>query len=184
MAMVVAAGCTTSLPPMPGEYLGCYHFTGSLVVDAPSGPTTTCLLDGGLLFWPSTADFFAQMSWVPDAGVVYWMVINAPIVDGGFVGPEITATSVSPAQVSSCACVGEVSETVTLVQTLGDSGVAPPAITVPALYWNGLIQDVLTPRNNLASFGIDGGACVPDAGPGCGLDCVLVYSVSGVPGLP
>jgi hypothetical protein len=180
------AGCTnTSLPPMPGEYLGSYHFIGSMVVDAPSGPSTNCLLDGGLLYWPSTVDFFAQMSWVPDAGIFYWMIQNGPLVDGGFSGAEMTATTFSPAQVSSCACVGEVAETVTLLETYGDAGLPPSEITEPALYWSGLIQDVLTPDNELTTYVFDGGvSCSADAGPGCGLNCTLVYAVSGSPGLP
>jgi hypothetical protein len=181
----LGAGCTTSLPPMPGEYLGSYHFTGALVVDALSGPTTNCLLDGGLLFWPSTVDFFAQMSWSPDAGVIYWMIQNGPLVDGGISGGEMTATTLSPAQVSSCACVGEVAETVSLVEGFGDAGFTPSELIVPALYWNGLIQDDLTPTDELASFVFDGGiSCEADAGPGCGLNCTLVYAVSGAPGLP
>jgi hypothetical protein len=183
-ALIALARCTNSLPPMPGEYLGSYHFTGSLVVDAPSGPTTNCLLDGGLLFWPSTVDFFAQMSWSPDAGVIYWMIQNGPLVDGGIMGDQITATTLSPAQVSSCGCVGEVAETVTLLETWGD-GTSPSEITSPALYWNGLIQDLLTPTNELTQIVFDGGlSCEPDAGPGCGLNCQLVYTVSGYPGLP
>jgi hypothetical protein len=186
LAALIVTGCTpTSLPPMPGEYLGSYHFNGYLVVDAPSGPTTNCLLDGGLLFWPSTVDFFAQMSWLPDAGVIFWMIQNGPLIDGGFSGAEITATTVSPAQVSSCACVGEVAETVTLLESYGDGGGSPPDLTAPALYWNGLIQDLLTPTNELTTIVFDGGlSCNADAGPGCGLDCELVYAVSGYPGLP
>ena len=144
--------------------------SASLVVDAPVGPTTNCLLDGGLLFWPSTVDFFAQMSWSPDSGVIYWMIQNGPLVDGGISGAEMTATTLSPAQVSSCACVGEVAETVALVEGFGDAGGTPLDLTVPALYWNGLIQDVLTPTNELTSFVFDGGlSCDADAGPGCGL---------------
>jgi hypothetical protein len=186
LAVTLLASCTNnSLPPMPGEYLGSYHFTGSLVVDATSGPTTTCLLDGGLLFWPSSVDFFAQVSWSPDAGVVYWMLQNGPTIDGGISGSEITATTISPAQVSSCACVGQVAETVSLLQVFGDAGGSPTVLDPPVLYWAGLIEDVLTPTYQLTSFVFDGGVnCDPDAGPGCGLDCVLVYAVYGYPGLP
>jgi hypothetical protein len=177
--LLLLASCTTSsLPPLPGEYLGSYHFQGNLVVDASAGPTTNCLLDGGLLFWPSIANFYAQMSWVPDAGVIFWQIQNGPLIKGTFSGPAVSATTLSPAQVSNCGCVGEVTEIVSLVEVYDDAGTTPPVVTPPALYWAGLIQDELAPNPNLPPV------CEPDAGPGCGLNCQLVYSVLGVPGLP
>jgi len=98
LILLLVACTTSSLPPLPGEYLGSYRFQGSLVVDAPAGPTTNCLLDGGLLFWPSTANFYAQMSWLPDAGVVFWQIQNGPLIKGTFSGAAMSATTLPSAR--------------------------------------------------------------------------------------
>jgi hypothetical protein len=168
------------LAPMPGEYLGSFVFTGTLVVDAPAGPTTNCLLDGGLLFWPSVANFYAQVSWLPDAGVVFWQIQNGPLRPGTVAGREISVSTLAPAQVSSCGCLGEVTELVSLVAPVVDAGTSTDELVPPVLSWTGYIQDELAPNPSVPLTEI----CRADAGPGCGLDCTLVYAVVGTPGLP
>jgi hypothetical protein len=171
-------GCSTSLPVLPGQSFGFYQFTGQLVVDPAAPMTTTCLLDGGLIFWPSVVQFNAQVSWLPDAGVVFWQIQDGPLLPGTFAGPEITVTSVSAAQVSGCGCVGEDTETVTLAQVAQDGGGTTEMLSYPVSGWVGEVVDQLVPTSIYAPV------CEPDAGPGCGLNCQLVYAVVGTPGLP
>jgi hypothetical protein len=178
--LLLVAGCTTSLPAMPGQYFGSYVFKGQLVVDPRAPQTTTCLLDGGVIFWPSVVQFSAQVSWLPDAGVVYWQIQNGPLRPGTFSGAAITVSTDSAAQVSGCGCAGTVTETVTLSQVDRDSGSAPPELTYPVAGWAGGVVDQLAPMPSIPGFNV----CEPDAGPGCGLNCQLVYAVLGTPGLP
>jgi hypothetical protein len=179
-ALLLVAGCTTSLPVLPGQSFGSYLFTGQLIVDPQAPQTTTCLLDGGLIFWPSVVQFSAQLSWVPDAGKIYWQIQNGPLREGTFSGAVITVSSSGAAQVSGCGCAGTVTETVTLSQVSPDSGSAPPVLSYPVVGWAGGVVDQLAPTPSYAGFNV----CEPDAGPGCGLNCQLVYAVVGRPGLP
>jgi hypothetical protein len=173
------AGCTTtSLPALPGQSFGSYLFTGQLVVDPAAPQTTTCLLDGGVIFWPSVIHFSAQVSWLPDAGKIFWQIQNGPLVPGSFSGATISATTIAAAPVSGCGCTGTVTETVTLTQVGGDGGTEASMLSYPVVGWAGDVVDQLQP--SFPGFVV----CEPDAGAGCGLNCQLVYAVAGTPGLP
>ena len=173
-ALLLLAACPNSSPNLPGEFLGSFQFTGTMVTTGDGG--TTCLVDGGALSFPATVQFYAQFSLL-DAGAMIWQLQNALPVQGTLSGNQFTETTDTVALVSGCNCAADLNETVTLQ---ADGGFV---LGAPLLF--GLVDDRLDPAAELDAGPVCGS---PDAGvpvdAGCGLACDLIYEVSGVPSEP
>ena len=171
--------CGSDTPTLPGQFLGSFFFTGNLVSSAGGGLSTTCLIDGGALFFPISPQFYAEVSLLADAGQVVWQPVGPPAQDGGVFraigmvqGSAFTVVTSTQALVSGCDCTASLVETISL--SAGDAGLVPGLPTL-----GGTIDDRLDPN-----AGDAGPVCVADAGPGCQLGCDLIYQVTGVPGRP
>ncbi len=197
--------CPVPTPVLPGSFVGSFLVTGALVPSgAPGEPATSCAVaiccpladggeacgpdvlgaagctvnaDGGALSPQPALSFYGFLSEDLDAGVAFWEVEGGPLVDGGLSGGAFTATLASSGLVPGCGCAAGLTETTFLAQTFADGGVAPGfGSPVPGLA--GWLDD----RYRVDST--QSPACEPDAGPGCGLGCDVVYRLTAVPGQP
>ncbi len=194
LGWLIVQACGTNTPTLPGEFLGSFLFTGNLVVGAGAGQVTTCQVaiplpdggtvgsDAGVLFFPTSPQFYAELSLLPDAGEVVWQLSGTSNPDGGtsrqtglVQGSGFTVVTLTQALVSGCGCTAGLTETITLAA--GDAGLVPGLS-----FLTGTIDDRLYPDAGLAADA--GPLCAADAGFGCQLDCDLIYEVTGVPGQP
>ncbi len=79
----------------PGEFLGSFFFSGTLIADAGNGQATSCQVaiplpdggslgsDAGILFFPTSPQFYAELSLLSDAGEVVWQLTGVETQDGG-----------------------------------------------------------------------------------------------------
>jgi hypothetical protein len=190
----IVQACGTNTPTLPGQFLGSFLFTANLVVEAGPGQVTTCQVaiplpdggvtggDGGVLFFATSPQFYAELSLLADAGQVVLQLTGTfgpdggPLTDTGSVqGSGFTVVTSTEALVSGCGCTAGLTETISLAA--GDAGLVPGLS-----FLSGTIVDRLEAD---AGLPLDAGPmCASDAGPGCELGCDLVYVVTGVPGQP
>jgi hypothetical protein len=200
---LIVQACGSNTPTLPGQFLGTFFFTGTLVTDAGGGLVTTCqvaipLPDGGSVqngdgdggadggsigafFFPTSPQFYAQLSLL-DGGEVVWELLGTTAADGGALlqmgpaqGGGFTVVTFTQALVSGCDCTAGLTETIAL--SAGDGGLVPGLS-----FLGGTIDDRLDPDAGLSADA--GPVCVSDAGFGCQLGCDLIYVVTGVPGRP
>ena len=190
----IVQACGTNTPTLPGEFLGSFLFTATLVEEAGPGQVTTCQVaiplpdggtaggDAGVLFFPTNPQFYAELSLLADAGEVVWQLTGTSSSDGGpltVVGSVrasgFTVVTSTQALVSGCGCTAGLEETISL--SAGDAGLAPGLS-----FLSGTIDDRLDADAGLAADA--GPVCASDAGFGCQLGCDLIYEVTGVPGQP
>jgi hypothetical protein len=170
-------------PSMPGEFLGSFAFTGTLVGPEGSpggGPGTTCLLDGGPIAAASSISFYAFLSQEPDSGVIWWFLNGGSgVVDGGLAGSLFwLSVSSSTPPLAGCGCVGSILEKIQGSQVVPGGMNPEGGLDLPVLQLSGRLDDHLAPDPTQSPV------CSEDAGLGCGLECDLVYALTAVPGQP
>jgi hypothetical protein len=174
LGALLFSACTNSTPNLPGTFLGSFQFTGQMVVGGDGGGSTTCQVDGGALTYPSTVQFYAQLSLL-DAGAMVWQLQNATPVEGAVMGNGFSVVTRTLALVSGCNCTADLTETVALSAAGGlVSGIG--SLT-------GTIDDRLVPDLDAGPYCGSADAGLEDAGE-CLLGCDLWYAVSGTPGTP
>lgn len=170
----LAAGCGSNAPDLPGQFVGSFLFNGNLVSTDDAGHGTTCLVDGGALFFPTSVQFYAQVSVVADAGQVVWQLASAApeIVTGTLTDAGFSVATHSQALLSGCGCTAALVETIALTAPPG-AGVGPGVSLLV-----GTIDDRLDPDPTQPPV------CSATAGLGCEIGCDLLYAISGAPGRP
>jgi len=159
----------------PGQVTTC-----EVAIPLPDGGTVGS--DAGVLFFPTSPQFYAELSLLADAGEVVWELSGTSIPDGGALRETgsvqaggFTVITYTQALVSGCGCTAGLKETITL--SAGDAGLVPGLS-----FLSGTIDDRLDPDAGLAADA--GPFCSSDGGFGCQLGCDLIYEVTGVPGQP